>query len=524
MPRFRSILFERPDRDFVGAAGGIDESAEPAFFGDLNLDQVVAAVTAGRGEYRLTPFFYAPLRDVAAVHYRHEVLRDLRRAAVREPVEEFARTMREMRRHVAQAHELHYRYQKQRWFLDAVDLYRTAVVALRDRLADVEVVSRGFRAFREYLTGYVGSAAFRALADDTRARRAELAKIRYCVHIRGARVRITRYAQEADYSVLVGTTFAKFQQGEAKDHRVKYTDAVDMNHVQAQVLEGVAALFPDVFRELSGYCDRSRDFLDGPIGTFDREVQFYLAWLDYVERFTAAGLGFSLPRVSTRDRRVSADGAYDLALATKLVPARPVGYPEVCPVVCNDFHLEDGERVIVVTGPNQGGKTTFARMFGQLTYLASLGCPVPAARASLFLPDQLFGHFEREESLATLRGKLDDELVRIHDILTRASGRSVIVMNESFASTTLNDALFIGTEVLNRIVALGSLAVYVTFVDELASLSDAVVSMVGAVVPEDPARRTYKITRQPADGLAYAAAIATKYGLDHDTLRRRIAR
>jgi DNA mismatch repair protein MutS len=65
--------------------------------------------------------------------------------------------------------------------------------------------------------------------------------------------------------------------------------------------------------------------------------------------------------------------------------------------------------------------------------------------------------------------------------------------------------------------------VYVTFVDELASLGDAVVSMVGGVQGEAQSR-TYRITRQPADGLAYAAAIAARYGLTYEALKVRIAR
>ncbi len=115
-------------------ADGFYERAEPPFFSDFNLDQVVESITASCAEYNLKPFFYKPLRDVEAVQYRHAVLRDLERDAVFESVRAFAQQMRSMREHLAQADKLHYQYPKERWFLDAVGIYCHAVSSLTDEL------------------------------------------------------------------------------------------------------------------------------------------------------------------------------------------------------------------------------------------------------------------------------------------------------------------------------------------------------------------------------------------------------
>ena len=167
----------------------------------------------------------------------------------------------------------------------------------------------------------------------------------------------------------------------------------------------------------------------------------------------------------------------------------------------NDFDLGPDGRVLVITGPNNGGKTTFARAFGQLHYLASLGLPVPAREADLVLADVVLTSFAQAERLGTGRSHLEEELVHLHDVIGQASPRSVIILNESFSSTTLRDAAVLGRAVLAQLVARGSLCAFVTFVDELATANEATISMVAAVHPDDPAVRTYKIVPKPPGGL-----------------------
>lgn len=509
---FRSIL----DRDIaVIPSTGAPEA--PKYFRDLNIDQIVAAVTAGKEEYDLMSFFYRRLDDADDIAYRQEVMQDLEASRLLEPIAAFAARMQEIRSRLRGVEKGYYRWQTNAWFLEAATLYCAAVRQLSTNLEEAEPQSRGLRHFCDYLREYVGSAAFGALKSDAGEAWAALRVPKYCVQLRDLAVTVRKYEDEADYSAEIEATFAKFRRHDVKNYLIKFPEYAGMNHVEAQIAELVAKLYPGEFGILSEYYERYRGFLDLTLQRFDREIQFYVAYLEYIGRIRKAGPAFCYPDVTRQVKIVQGAGVFDLALAAKLTG-------EGKPVVPNDFSLGGGERVLVVSGPNQGGKTTFARTFGQLHHFASLGCPVPGTEARLFLPDRILTHFEQEESIENLHGKLQHDLLRVHRIFEEATPDSLIIMNEIFSSTALEDAVFLATRVMQRIIALDCLCVCVTFLDEVAWLGPTIVSMVSTVVPENPAQRTLKLVRQPADGRAYAMAIAEKHRLTYQALRGRLSR
>ena len=502
-----SILSEREVADYTRDM--------PCFFIDLNLDQIVAAAVAGKDEYDLSSFFFTPLTNVNAVTYRHEVFQDLEDKTLFDRIQAFARTMHDMREQLVKVGKLRHQHQKEGWFLDAMEFYCNAVRRFQSDLSDFKLRSRGFLAFREYLTNYAAGSAFVSLEQETRGLKNRLSDVRYSILIRGDVVNVRNYDSEPDYSVEVEETFEKFKQGAVRDYLAKFRPSSDMNHIEEKILDFVALLNSTLFSDLAEYCNRYAGFLDKTIALFDREIQFYLSYIGYIEKLKGAGLRFCYPRVSDKSKQVFSNEGFDLALAKKLNGSETR-------IICNDFVLNGAERIIIVTGPNQGGKTTFARTFGQLHYLASIGCPVPGREAQLLLYDQIFTHFEKEEKVETLRGKLEDDLTRIRSILDRATTQSVIIMNEIFTSTTLQDEVFLSRKVMNKIIELDALCVWVTFVDELAWVNEHTVSMASTVDSTNPALRTFKIVRRPADGLAYALAIAEKYRLTHEQISERI--
>ncbi|WZL79007.1 hypothetical protein QBE55_02225 [Eubacteriales bacterium mix99] len=493
----------------------------PACFTDLNLDQIFGPVFQSIEEFDLEEYFYTPLQDPGVLNYRQDVMRELEKEELRILLVDFSNSaywtgkyMKEIRSSLNSGDSWRNNYLTRGQMLDYADRYCHTVSVLNDAFSKQTFHSEGLRSFAGYLAAYCMSGDFTELYSHVKRLRDEFSTVKYCMLIKNGTIRVRKYEGQADHSEQILRTFERFRQSVAKDYRHKFTEEPYANHVEAAVLNMVAGLYKDIFADLNHFCCRFFQFEDETILRFSREIWFYLSWLAYVQPLRQTGLSFCYPKICDKPDHLHDFDCFDLALAQK----------KSGKIVVNDFRLDAPERVMVVTGPNQGGKTTFARAFGQVHYLASLGLCVPGREASLYLFDNIFTHFGREEDLSASNGKLQDDLVRLHDLFDKATHRSIIIINEIFASTTLSDALLLGGLMMDTLAELGAPSVLVTFLDELALHGQETVSMMSMVRKDDPTRRTFKVVRKPPDGLAYAVHIAGKHGLTYEQLCRRLKR
>jgi len=155
--------------------------------------------------------------------------------------------------------------------------------------------------------------------------------------------------------------------------------------------------------------------------------------------------------------RLSASGLYDPCLALAL-GKRPTA---------SDLDA-DGRPLIVITGANRGGKSTFLRSLGLAQLMMQSGLFVAAERFSAEVRDRVFTHFKREEDERLERGKLEEELARMARIAASLSGASMLLCNESFASTNELEGSEIGRQLVRALIASGVKVGLVTHFYELA--------------------------------------------------------
>lgn len=203
---------------------------------------------------------------------------------------------------------------------------------------------------------------------------------------------------------------------------------------------------------------RSTDHVVGFFSLLRRELAFYVGCLNLHQRLLDRGAPVCYPEPDPEPFKLRVRGLCDLFL---LLESRTA-------VVPNDLDAE-GRPLVVITGANQGGKSTFLRSIGTAQLLLQAGMFVPAEAFSSSLASGIFTHYKREEDQALESGKFDEELRRMSQIVDAVRPGAVVLSNESFAATNELEGSEIGGQVAGALVDSGIRVVLVTHLFELAS-------------------------------------------------------
>ena len=291
------------------------------------------------------------------------------------------------------------------------------------------------------------------------------------------------------------------------------SDSVLMNNLTSIIERMLPSLTGSLHKVLDKYVHVSGKVL----ADLADEMLFYLRFIALEKKLTAFGLPCCQAETVGGDTVLS--DFYNVKLA---IIAMQKKHSEQ--IVCNDLSFTKDKTVQILTGPNRGGKTILTQGIGLVFLLYQSGVFVPAASAKIRPCDGIYTHFPVEEERTVSLGRLGEESERFHEICRAATGNSLLLCNESFATTSHTESLYIAEDVLRYLCCLGARTCFNTHMHELAehcekfSDSEQAVCEAVSVVMENGEQNRYKISCRKPDGKSYAHVIAQKYGITFEQL------
>jgi DNA mismatch repair ATPase MutS len=203
---------------------------------------------------------------------------------------------------------------------------------------------------------------------------------------------------------------------------------------------------------------QSADHVLGFFKALRTELAFYVGCLNLYQELSSRGMSICFPTPRpTRQRGYQFHGLYDTCLALTMNQR----------AVANSANAE-GKDLVIITGANQGGKSTFLRSIGLAQLMMQCGMFVGAESFSAELCPAVFTHYKREEDATMKSGKFDEELARMSDIVQHLVPNSLLLFNESFAATNEREGSEIATQIVRALLEKGMKVFYVTHLYEFA--------------------------------------------------------
>lgn len=249
------------------------------------------------------------------------------------------------------------------------------------------------------------------------------------------------------------------------------------------------------------------------------ELLYYTRWAEYIERLQAQGWEFCKPEVVPGEggaAAMRAEGFYNLKLIASLQPGD---------VTRNSLSFSRENRIYILTGANRGGKTTVTQAAGQLFLLAQGGISVPAASFAFTPADLVLTHFPADEDQTMDLGRLGEECRRFRELFVSASAHSVLLLNETFSTTSFEEGYFIAVDAVKALLDRDCRVIYNTHMHKLAYDLDTEINTPGRpgkavslVAETRDGTNSFRVRIAPPEGRSFARDIAEKYGVTYESL------
>lgn len=543
---------------------------ENSAFHDLGLDVIVKEVTSDQKEQAIVTDILSYMNaDPEVTNYRQEVFRDLKSLPdVREKLTElfekieFSKQFGVIRKSKDEVEGL--------WFLmHRLNQYRdyiTCVDSLKECLADERIKSRGLKSYKAYIDEIYETAHFHELKKDLETLSKDTAQIQSVTL--GMNLNSRLEATSMGIVSVNSKPFRKsgivsnFADGIIKD---KIKDSTDFNgdmHYQpvektaapgitsymadalkstnvlmlatqgsttASIAEGDGlgnspAQFDNVLnkmldttaKSLRKTLDKYADMAIGEIASVIPEFVYYIRFAEFMISLEQKGFKLTAARaVPKGSLSMNAKGFYNFRLALNLNDQKEL--------VVNDLIFDDDHTIYILTGANRGGKTTATQGVGLLFALAQGGVSVPAESFEFAPCDQIFTHYPADEDKTLDLGRLGEECIRFKEIYNSVTEDSLILMNETFSTTSFEEGYYIALDSVKALLDKGARTIYNTHMHKLGTDAEEFSKELkkkaaSLIVRSDGGNRSFKLELAPPEGSSYASDIAKKYGVTYDML------
>lgn len=298
----------------------------------------------------------------------------------------------------------------------------------------------------------------------------------------------------------------------------------DEEHLNSETRNTPVDIDTALFRELNKYTKEFANKIANALQNYknsiftdlselENQLDFYGCGAGFINSVKARGMNICRPTfLPAENRETKLKGVFDLSFYRQVVTKFPTENLE-SKIVTNDITLDKNAGFYIITGANNGGKTTFARAVAVSQVLAQSGFYVPCESAEVSPCDYVFTHFPKEEEVGFDSSRFSTEIKELKIISDLITDKSMVVLNESIQSTTPIECLTIAKEHLEIMAAVGVRGFYVTHLtglyDELERINQmgysTIASSLVCCTNNENGERLYKmkISKPPAESQAY---------------------